>query len=132
MRTCRDLAGPPLLELSERLGQEGVRLHELARGAIASLAGIGTRSASTFDEELELDTAEEELEPLSSYPAGALARPHCARGPQRPCACHPTAIHVRFDLDDPPSRNGMLKGCKNEYLRLGATKILGKNLPKNR
>ncbi len=35
IRTCRDLAALPLLELSERLGQEGVRLHELARGALA-------------------------------------------------------------------------------------------------
>ena len=33
VRTCAALAALPLLDLSERLGQEGVRLHELARGA---------------------------------------------------------------------------------------------------
>ena len=33
IRTCKELAALPVLELSERLGQEGVRLHELARGA---------------------------------------------------------------------------------------------------
>jgi protein ImuB len=32
VRTCEALAALPVLELSERLGQEGVRLHELALG----------------------------------------------------------------------------------------------------
>src|SRR5580700_12151809 len=32
IRTCGELAALPLLPLSERMGQEGVRLHELARG----------------------------------------------------------------------------------------------------
>ncbi len=33
IRTCEALAALPVLELSERLGQPGVRLHEWARGA---------------------------------------------------------------------------------------------------
>lgn len=33
VRNCAAVAALPVLELSERLGQEGVRLHELARGA---------------------------------------------------------------------------------------------------
>ena len=33
IRNCETFAALPLLDLSERIGQEGVRLHELARGA---------------------------------------------------------------------------------------------------
>ena len=41
VRTCQALAALPVLELSERLGQEGVRLHELARGAAIAFPGAG-------------------------------------------------------------------------------------------
>ena len=41
VRTCEALAALPVLELSERLGQEGVRLHELARGDASAFPGSG-------------------------------------------------------------------------------------------
>ena len=64
VRTCEELAALPVLQLSERLGQEGVRLHELARGArVRSL--VLAEPGICFEEEIELEEAVEELEPLS-------------------------------------------------------------------
>jgi protein ImuB len=40
LRTCAAFAELPVLQLSERLGQEGVRLHALARGAVARSLAI--------------------------------------------------------------------------------------------
>src|ERR1700723_2293235 len=96
IKTCGDLAALPLLELSERLGQEGVRLHELARGAsVRSLVLAEPRLS--FREELELDTAEEELEPVS-FLLGRLLDQLCARLQARAQAA--SAIYLRFDLGD--------------------------------
>src|ERR1700683_5115345 len=64
VRTCASLAGLPVLELSERLGQEGVRLHALARGSVERSLAIA-EPAHFFEEEMELDEAVEELDPLS-------------------------------------------------------------------
>ena len=96
IKTCGDLAALPLLELSERLGQEGVRLHELARGASVRSLVLAEPSLS-FREELELDTAEEELEPVS-FLLGRLLDQLCARLQARAQAA--SAIYLRFDLGD--------------------------------
>lgn len=64
IRDCAALAALPVLELSTRLGQEGVRLHELARGA-AERSMVLAESSSDFVEEQELDDAVSELEPLA-------------------------------------------------------------------
>ena len=96
VRTCRDLAALPPLDLSERLGQEGVRLHQLA-------SGIACRSLSlvepgvSFEEELELDTPEEELEPVS-FLLGRLLDQLCSRLQARSLAT--TSIHLKFILFD--------------------------------
>jgi protein ImuB len=96
IKTCQDLAALPLLDLSERLGQEGVRLHELARGA-ASRSLVLAEPCIHFQEELELDTAEEELDPVS-FLLGRLLDQLCARLQTRSLSA--TAIHLRFDLGD--------------------------------
>src|ERR1700723_1454668 len=96
IKNCQDLAALPLLDLSERLGQEGVRLHELARGAFARSLVLAEPGLN-FREELELDTAEEELEPIS-FLLGRLLDQLCARLQARSLAA--TAIHLRFDLGD--------------------------------
>ena len=96
IKNCQDLAALPLLDLFERLGQEGVRLHELARGAFARSLVLAEPGLN-FREELELDTAEEELEPIS-FLLGRLLDQLCARLQARSLAA--TAIHLRFDLGD--------------------------------
>ncbi len=54
VRTCEALAALPVLQLSERLGQEGVQLHEWARGAhVRSM--VLAEVATAFAEEMELE-----------------------------------------------------------------------------
>jgi protein ImuB len=102
VRTCAALAALPLLDLSERLGQEGVHLHELARGAnIRSL--VLAQTNLSFEEEMDLEDSVEELEPLS-FILGRLLDQLCARLDVRSLAAH--SIHVRFELD-PAFENGI-------------------------
>jgi protein ImuB len=64
IRRFRDLAALPARGLVERLGPEGVRLHRLARGVYERpLAPL--EETPEFAEELELEHAVEQLEPLS-------------------------------------------------------------------
>jgi protein ImuB len=96
VRDCAALAALPVLQLSERLGQEGVRLHELARGACLRslvLAKPGVR----FEEEMALDFAVAELEPLA-FLLGRLLDQLCARLEARALAA--CAIRTHFDLED--------------------------------
>ena len=96
IRTCAALGALPVLELSERLGQEGVRLQELARGAHARSLVLA-EPAEILEEEMELDDAVEELEPLA-FVLGRLLDQVCARLAAR--ALSAAAIRVRFDLGD--------------------------------
>jgi protein ImuB len=92
--TCADLARLPILDLSERLGQEGVCLHALARGASARSLLIA-EPAHSFAEEMELDDAVEELEPLS-FLLGRLLDQLCARLTARSLGV--AVLRVRFEL----------------------------------
>ena len=94
VRTCGAFAELPVLGLSERLGQEGVRLHGLARGVNDRSLAIA-EAADFFEEEMELDDAVEELEPLS-FLLGRLLGQLCARLSARALAAG--AIRVRFEL----------------------------------
>ena len=95
VETLDALAALPVLQLSERLGQEGVRLHELARGArLRSL--VMAEPFSSFEEEMELDDPVEELEPLS-FLLGRLLDQLCARFEVRALAVR--AVQTRFDLE---------------------------------
>jgi protein ImuB len=95
VRTCAALAALPVLQLSERLGQEGVHLHELARGQ-SERALVLAEPALHFEEEMELEDAVEELEPLS-FLLGRLLGQLCARLEARSLAA--CAVRVRFELD---------------------------------
>jgi protein ImuB len=94
VRTCAALAALPVLDLSERLGAEGVQLHEWARGA-------GRRSlrlaepALTFEEALPLDYDVAELEPLS-FLLSRLLETLCARLEARALAV--AALRLRLAL----------------------------------
>src|SRR5258708_4095491 len=92
--TLQALAALPVLQLSERLGQEGVRLSELARG-VRQRSLVLAQTCSSFAEEMELDDAVEELEPLS-FLLGRLLDQLCARLEARALAMR--AVRVRFEL----------------------------------
>jgi protein ImuB len=94
IKTCAALARLPVLQLSERLGQPGVRLRELARGT-ASHALVIAEAELSFEEEMELDDAVEELEPLS-FVLGRLLNQLCARLTARALAA--SLLRIRFDL----------------------------------
>jgi protein ImuB len=92
--TLQALAALPVLKLSERLGQEGVRLSELARG-VRQRSLVLAQPSTQFLEEMELDDAVEELEPLS-FLLGRLLDQLCARLEARALAVR--AVRVRFEL----------------------------------
>jgi protein ImuB len=95
IQTLRGLAELPVLQLSERVGQRGVLLHELARGSRVR-ALVLAQSSLTFEEEMELDEAVEELEPLS-FLLGRLLDQVCARLESRALAVQ--TIRVLFELE---------------------------------
>src|ERR1700737_2843681 len=94
VETLQALATLPVLQLSERLGQEGVRLSELARG-VRQRSLVLAQVSSSFAEEMELDDAVEELEPLS-FLLGRLLDQLCARLEARALAVR--AVRIRFEL----------------------------------
>jgi protein ImuB len=103
--TLRALAALPVLQLSERLGQEGVRLHKLAQGAFQRSLILALPNLH-FEEEMELEDSVEELEPLS-FLLGRLLDQLCARLEARALAVR--AVHIRFDLEpsfEPFSEDG--------------------------
>ena len=94
VRSCEVLAALPVLQLSERLGQEGVHLHEWARGA-GVRAMVLAEPATNFEEELELEESIEELDPLS-FLLGRLLDQLCLRLTVRSLAAG--SIRLRFAL----------------------------------
>jgi protein ImuB len=95
VKTLGALASLPVLQLSERLGQEGVRLHALACGSwVRSL--VLAEPQLRFEEQMELDESAEELEPLS-FLLGRLLDQLCARLEARALALR--AVHVWFALE---------------------------------
>lgn len=92
---CADLARLAVLDLSERFGQEGVRLHALARGGCARALSIAEPGYS-FTERMELDDSVAELDPLS-FILGRLLDQLCARLASRSLAA--AVLQVRFELD---------------------------------
>src|ERR1700730_5098097 len=94
VETLQALAALPVLQLSERLGQDGVRLSELARG-VRQRSLVLAQVSSRFAEDMELDDAVEELEPLS-FLLGRLLDQLCARLEARALAVR--AVRVRFEL----------------------------------
>lgn len=101
VRTCAALAALPFLQLSERLGQEGVRLHELARGA-SQRSLVLAEPPICFEEEMPLDYAVAELEPLA-FLLGRLLDQLCAR--LTACSLAASTIRLRFDLERSPENN---------------------------
>jgi protein ImuB len=112
IRTCEALAKLPLLELSERLGQQGVQLHQWARGAsVRSM--ILAEPKLCFEEEMALEYAVEELEPLA-FLLGRLLDQLCARLSARSLSA--SALHLRFELDNSSANEASPAQIQNERL----------------
>lgn len=92
---CAALAALPVLELSTRLGQEGVRLHSLARGA-GERSLVLAAPEFHFEEEMELDDAVADLEPLA-FLLNTLVLQLSARLASRSLAI--SKLHLRFELE---------------------------------
>lgn len=99
MRTFRDLTALPTIPLSERLGQEGVRLQKLARGASLRQL-VCAEPAPSFEEVTELEYPVESLEPLL-FILGRLLDQLCDRLEVRVLATH--EIRLRLELERQPS-----------------------------
>jgi protein ImuB len=112
VRTCEALAKLPVLELSERLGQQGVQLHQWARGeSLRSM--ILAEPKLCFEEEITLEYPVEELEPLA-FLLGRLLDQLCARLSARSlCAC---AFRLRFKLDTSSENELSPRRIANELL----------------
>jgi protein ImuB len=77
VRNLRALAALPKIALSERLGQEGLRLQQLARGA-ASRTLVPVEAPAVFEEAIELEYPIVLLEPLA-FLLNRLLEQICAR-----------------------------------------------------
>jgi len=77
IRKLRDLAALPDVALSERLGQDGIRLQALARG-VTSRTLVPVEPPLVFEEVIELDYPLVLLEPLA-FLLGRLLEQLCAR-----------------------------------------------------
>jgi protein ImuB len=102
---CQALAALPLLDLSERLGQPGVRLHELARGACLRSLNLAEPS-HCFEEEMELEDAVEELEPLA-FILGCLLDQLIARLNARSLAANSIRVQLELDAASPIDRSDL-------------------------
>ena len=122
IETLHALATLPVLQLSERLGQRGVMLHELARGARVR-ALVLAQASLTFEEEMELDETVEELEPLS-FLLGRLLDQVCARLESRALAVQ--TIRVWFELE--PSFEKDVQSMNDESRKKTAPKEFAKVL----
>jgi protein ImuB len=92
--TCKSLASLPVLSLSERVGQEGVRLHAIASGK-GNRPLLLTEPAHHFEEWFELEDPVDNLEPLS-FLLGRLLQQLCTRIAARVLAIR--AVNVDFQL----------------------------------
>ncbi len=77
VRTFEDLAALPTADLSERLGQEGLRLQRLARGQGARTL-VPAESTQRFEEAIEFEDPIEMLDPLM-FILGRMLDSLCAR-----------------------------------------------------
>ena len=106
VRNCRTLAALPEAALSERLGQDGLRLQQMARGA-TERSLVTSAPALSFEEAVELEYPITLLEPLA-FLLHRLVEQLCARLSARALATN--ELRLRMELDNPPQRHGDTEG----------------------
>jgi protein ImuB len=97
IRDFRSLAALPTAELSERLGQPGVRLQALARGNFLRPL-IGSEPQPEFTEQMELEYPLEELEPLA-FILNRLLGDLCSRLSAHSAAANQIDLHLDLQAD---------------------------------
>lgn len=113
IRTLQALAALPAIALSERLGQQGLRLQQLARGA-ASRTLVPLEAPLIFEEAVELECPIVLLEPLA-FVLNRLLEQICARLASR--ALSVQQLHLTLDLETRPQSNQQTKINKQKFVR---------------
>ena len=108
IRKLRELAALPNVALSERLGQEGLRLQQLARGA-ATRTLFPVETPLVFEEAIELEHAIVLLEPLA-FLLNRLLEQICARLASRALATQ--ELRLTLELSN-------LTGIDDDFENLG-------------
>ena len=98
VRNLRALAALPEVAMVERLGQEGLRLQKLARGAVERPL-VPAEPPLEFEETMELEHAVELLEPLA-FVLGRLLEQLCARLGARALATNELRLRLELDAND--------------------------------
>jgi protein ImuB len=113
IRNLRALAALPEVSLSERLGQEGLRLQRLARGA-ASRTLVPVEAPPIFEEAVELEHPIVLLEPLA-FLLNRLLEQICARLGSRALATQ--ELRLTLELENVTSRNQQSKISSQQFVR---------------
>src|SRR5258708_496396 len=113
IRTLRALAALPQVSLSERLGQEGLRLQQLARGA-ASRTLVPVEAPPRFEEAIELEHPIVLLEPLA-FLLNRLLEQICARLASR--ALSTQELRLTLELENFSARNQQSKINNQQFVR---------------
>jgi protein ImuB len=113
IRTLHALAVLPQVSLSERLGQEGLRLQQLARGA-ASRTLVPVEEPMLFEEAIELEHPIVLLEPLA-FLLNRLLEQICARLGSR--ALSTQELRLTLELENFSSRNQQSTISNQQFLR---------------
>jgi protein ImuB len=103
VRTLGQLAALPAIELSERIGQEGLRWRARARGEDTGPL-VPTREDDPFEATTELEWPIEGLEPLS-FVLGGLLDPLCQRLERRDRGAAVLHLHLRLVTKDTHTRS---------------------------
>jgi len=115
VRNLRALAALPDVAMVERLGQEGLRLQQLARGAVERPL-VPADPPLEFEETMELEYPLALLEPLA-FILGRLLEQLCARLEARALATNELRLIVGLDLADAGedvSRSSFLVSRENQ------------------
>ena len=113
IRTLQALAALPAIALSERLGQQGLRLQQLARGA-ASRTLVPIEAPLIFEEAVELEYPIVLLEPLA-FVLNRLLEQICARLASRALAVQ--GLRLTLDLETRPQSNQQSKINNQKFVR---------------
>ena len=113
IRNLRALAALPQVSLSERLGQEGLRLQQLARGD-ASRTLVPVEEPLLFEEAMELEDPIVLLEPLA-FLLNRLLEQICARLGSR--ALSTQELRLTLELENFSARNQQSKISNQQFIR---------------